>query len=361
MTCIPEGVMSENSRGVTLIELLVAIGLMVMLTGSISFVFVTARDVFTKSEATIQVYQNARNAFDVIERELSIAVKTHDMEFFMDRPESANGHFETNEECFGLKVDDPGSSSDDHAKNATDYVYAMTIYGRDYPDPKSPGRRPHRSDMIYFKSLTTVGGKTRSALILYKIDTSEPTKPILKKYVLYRSDIVGTGLAQDPPDKSGQDLCIYVTDVKIEYYFDNVLDAKQPGFFEVEVGKQKTFCYLGTSGQGSTDANGVFTTTGFDDMFADNFGQLSARDKIFLYGAPVPWQKENSQDYVIDSITTTGDLTFSKTALGVPVSVSGINFRSGYLPPALRFTLKIMDTKGMQVRTLTRIIKIQSR
>jgi type II secretory pathway pseudopilin PulG len=359
--------MSKNSRGVTLIELLVAIGLMVILTGSISFVFVTARSVFTRSEATIQVYQNARNAFDVIEREISIAVKTHDMEHFADRAETANGHYDAGEDCYGLDVDKPGEKPDDHTKAAGDYVYAMTIYGRDYQDPKYPGRSPRKSDMLYFKSLTTVGGKTRGALILYKIDTAEPSKPILKKYVLYRSDVAGTGLAQDPPDGSGQDLCLYVTDMKIEYYFDNVLDTKQPGFFEVPAGQKKTFCYMGTSGQGSTDMNGVFATSGFDNPFADNFGQLSARDKIFLYGPATPWDNmADSTDYTIDSIGIGGKLTFSGMGKALPLNAtgttvwSGVGFRAGYLPPALRFTLKVMDTKGMQVRTLTRIVRIQS-
>lgn len=353
--------MYSKYRGVTLIELLVAVGLMVILTSSISYVFVTARAVFSQSEATIQVYQNARNAFDVLERELSIAVKTHDMDFFTDDVSSANGHFDPGEEVFGLDVENPGQNPDDPSKNSSDYAYAMTIYGREYPDPRNPSRRPHRSDMIYFKSLSTVGGKTRNALILYKLDTKDPRKPILKKYILYRSDIAGKGLAQDPPDGSGQDLCLYVTDMRIEYFFDNVLDTKPPGFFEVPTGQKKTFCYLGSGGQGNVDVNEVFSTTSFDDPFADNFGQLSARDRIFLYGAPAPWAQENSTDYIIDSIDTVGNLTFSRMGPRVPANTTGLSFRAGYLPQALRFTLRIMDTRGLQVRTLTRVVRIQSK
>jgi prepilin-type N-terminal cleavage/methylation domain-containing protein len=86
--------MSYRNTGVTLIELLVAIALMIILTGSISYVFITSRSVFSQSEATIQVYQNARNAFDIIEREVSIAVKTHDMDYFIDEASTANGHFD---------------------------------------------------------------------------------------------------------------------------------------------------------------------------------------------------------------------------------------------------------------------------
>ena len=353
--------MSYRSSGVTLIELLVAITLMIILTGSISYVFITSRDVFSQSEATIQVYQNARNAFDIIEREVSIAVKTHDMDYFIDEASTANGHFDPGEGCFGLNVNDPGSNPAKPDKNSADYAYAMTIYGGEYQDPRYPAR-VHKDDMLYFKSLSTIGGKTRSALILYKIDKKDPRKPILKKYILYRSDITGTGFAQDPPDGSGQDLCLYVTDMKIEYYFDNVLDNKPLQFYEVPTNTRKTFCYLGTSGQGSTDVNGVFSTAGFDDPSSDNFGQLSARDRIFLYGSPPVWKPiENCTDYIIDSMSTDGKLTFARTAMQVPASASSVNFRAGYLPPALRFTLKIMDTKGMQVRTIKRVVKIRSK
>jgi type II secretory pathway pseudopilin PulG len=349
---ILEGDMVQRDRGVTLVELLVAISLMIILTGSISYVFVTARNVFSRSEATIQVYQNARNAFDVMERELSIAVKTHDMDFFTDEAMTANGHYDSGETFNGLNVNDPMQDT------KSEYAYAMTIYGGEYPDPVYSGRQPHRSDMIYFKSLTTVGGKTRSALILYKIDTTEPRKPILKKYVLYRSDLAGGGLVQDPEDKSGQDLCLYVTDMKIEYYFDNVFDGNPPGFYEVPVGNNKVFCYMG---QGSSDATGTFTAMSFADPASDNFGQLTARDRIFLYGPPAPWGLENSTDYIIDSISTTGELTFSKMGMSVLPNTSGISFRAGFLPSALRVTLKIIDTKGMQVRTIIRVITVQSK
>ena len=137
--------------------------------------------------------------------------------------------------------------------------------------------------------------------------------------------------------------------------------AAQPQGPEVVAGEKKVFCYMGSSGQGSTDATGIFSTMGFDEVGADNFRQLAARDRIFLFGAPAPWKPEDNTDYLIDSIATDGKLTFSRMGMPVPVSMTGINFRAGYLPSAVRFTLKIMDTKGMQVRTITRVVRIQSR
>lgn len=350
--------MSERNHGVTLIELLIAIALMIILTGSLSFVFVTARNVFTRSEATIQVYQNVRNAFDAIERELTIAVKTHDMEFFSEPdPETANGHYDLSEECFGLNVHIPDKDPKDPSKKPQEYVYAMTIYGREYRNPRDSARRPYRSDSLYFKTMTTIGGKTRAALVLYRLDIKDPAKPILKKYVLYRGEETETLYVQDPQDGSGQDLCLYVKEMKIEYYFDNVLDARRPGFFEVPPEREKVFCYMGA---GAVGPDHTFSVKAFRGSANDNFGQLAAGDKILLFGGATPWEKENNTDYIIDTITGNGRLAFSKAGSTPVEDTPNLSFRAGYLPPALRFTLKIMDTKGTQVRTLTRIIKIYS-
>ncbi len=347
--------MSDRSRGVTLVELLVAVSLMVILTGSLSYVFTTARNIFSRSEATIQVYQNARNAFDIIERELSMAVRTHDIDFFNETSETENGHYDDGETFGGINVDDP--TKDDKQS----YTYGMTIYGRKYSDLKNPSRREHRCDMIYFKTLTLVKGKTRSALVLYRLDLQDTSKPILKKYVLYRGgDPLNPAYEKDPADGSGQDLCMYLTDFRVEYYFDNVLDNRPPGFYEVPINKEKVFCYLGTGNQGRTNADGIFSTTGFDDPYSDNFSQLAAKDRIFLYGGSAPWERGDNTDYIIDTIARDGKLTFTRFGPGVPTGVGGISFRAGYLPSGLRFTLKIIDSDGQQVRTLTRIVKIHS-
>lgn len=217
---------SGLKEGFTILELLVAVTLMVIITGAVSYVFVTAKNIFVQADATIQVYQNARNAFDIMEREFSIAEKTHDMDFFIDSGVTANRHFDTGEQHWGLgnRLDPPD----------TTYVYAMTIYGREYPDPSGGAFGPHRCDIIYFHSLTMVAGKERAALIIYKLDITDPQKPILRKYVLYKKIDPSTSsytYIEDPPDGTGQDLCLYVTDFKIEYYYDDPFGTVTPDVY----------------------------------------------------------------------------------------------------------------------------------
>jgi hypothetical protein len=73
------------------------------------------------------------------------------------------------------------------------------------------------------------------------------------------------------------------------------------------------------------------------------------------------WDSSNDSDYVIDMIDKDGKITFESGDPQVPANISGVNFRAGYLPAALRITLKIIDAKGIARRTLTRIIKIKTR
>jgi prepilin-type N-terminal cleavage/methylation domain-containing protein len=348
---------SNPKAGFTILELLVAVTLMVILTGAVSYVFVTAKNVFVQADATIQVYQNARNAFDMMERELSVAEKTHDMQFFTDSV-PGNKHFDPGEQLPGLgnRLDPPDDS----------YAYAMTIYGREYPDPGGAAFGPHRCDIIYFKSLTTVAGKERAALIIYKLDITSPGKPILKKYTLCKKIDASTSsytYAEEPPDGTGQDLCLYVTDFKVEYYYDNPFDTRPPDFISVPVNTNQVFCYIGTRGQGTIKA-GVFTASGYDrgDQ-TDKFSQIAARDKIYLYRRQETdiWDSSNDSDYVIDMIDTEGKITLVSGEPQVPTNISSVNFRAGYLPAALRVTLKIIDAKGIARRTMTRIIRTRTR
>jgi type II secretory pathway pseudopilin PulG len=355
--------MMKNSNpavGFTMLELMVAVTLMVILTGAVSYVFVTAKNVFVQADATIQVYQNAKSAFDVMERELSVAEKTHDMDFFIDSGATANKHFDPGEQHWGLgnRLDPPDTA----------YVYAMTIYGKEYSDPAGGAFRPRRGDIIYFKSLTMVAGKERAALITYRLDITDPRKPILKKYVLYKKIDLPTGsytYLEEPSDGTGQDLCLYATDFKVEYYYDSPFDILSPDFLSVPVNTKQVFCYIGAKRQGTTDASRAFTASGFDSGQIDKFSQIGARDRVYLYDGmpkgPNGWDSSNDSDHVIDMIDKDGKITFESGEPQVPTNISGVNFRAGYLPAALRITLKIIDAKGIARRTVTRIIKIKTR
>ena len=362
---------SNPKAGFTILELLVAVTLMVIITGAVSYVFATAKNVFVRADATIQVYQNIRNALDVMDRELSVAEKTHDMDFFIDSGAFLNKHFDAGEQHWGLgnRLDPPDSS----------YVYAMTIYGREYLGPSGEpsgagyvSLLSHRCDIIYFQSLTMVAGKQRAALIIYKLDIANPTKPILKKHVLYKKIDLSTSsytYVEEPSDGTGQDLCLYVTDFKIEYYYDDLFDIVPPDFLCVPASSKQVFCYIGAKRQGAIDASRVFTASSYDSDQTDKFSQITSRDRIYLYdGMPKGadgWDRSNDSDYIIDMIDRDGKITFVSGEPQLPTNISGVNFRvnfrASYLPEALRITLKVIDAKGIAHRTMTRIIKIKTR
>lgn len=58
-------------RAFTLIELLVAIGLMVLLMGSVSMIFFGSSEVFQTERARIQIASNARTSLDMLSRDLA--------------------------------------------------------------------------------------------------------------------------------------------------------------------------------------------------------------------------------------------------------------------------------------------------
>ena len=77
--------------GFTLVELMVAMALMMILTGSVVFIFMQAQEIFLTVDARVQVYQYARYSFDQMERDLANIVHTRDMEFFNDQPSNPMG------------------------------------------------------------------------------------------------------------------------------------------------------------------------------------------------------------------------------------------------------------------------------
>ncbi len=75
---------ARPSSGFTIVELMVAMALMIILTGVIIFIFAKVRDVTLYTEAQAQVFGNARYAMDQIAQDISSMIKTIDMEPFQD-------------------------------------------------------------------------------------------------------------------------------------------------------------------------------------------------------------------------------------------------------------------------------------
>jgi len=259
-------------------------------------------------------------------------------------------------------------------------VPSFTIYGDTYTDRK---KVEHRNDVLYFKALTSVQGKKCEALVLYRVE--RPTlaggkegTPVLKKYVLIRKS--GGQFEEVPSDKSGTDICVGVTDFKVEYFYHNPHRREPPRWMSVPRGEAVTFCYMGWA---KVDKDGVvwvpndagqgFDKTGFDDKFA----QLSAGARIFLYhgrphekdagSAALPpervWDFGNDADYIITKIEQMGNrvkLTVANRTPPLPIRQRSVRFRAGFLPAAIRITMGFVDDKGRR-KFISRTIYLASR
>lgn len=352
-------------KGFTLAELMVAIAIMLIIISVLTYIYSGARRSFAQCMEESVLCARVRAAFDMLESEIGVAQPTHDMEFFTDSLASKNRHYDEGETWWGLGKNGHIPEFPDTRRN---YTPAMTIFGYDYTDKK--GIR-HRADMLYFKGITMVTGRKREALILYRLDTTNKDRPILKKYVMYKAD-PGSGkkYLEEPPDGSGQDICVGVTDFRVEYFFDDPVDNRPPDFYSVPVGQRRTFCY---TGRGRIDKSRTLiipdtSGRGFDDPSSDKFRQIAPGSHIFLYdGLPEDkdhWQVSNDGDYQVNSITydASGNpkVEFVKKWPLLPVDITTVKFRVGYLPKALKVTLRIITHRGTTGRTVSRIVRIRS-
>jgi prepilin-type N-terminal cleavage/methylation domain-containing protein len=216
-------------RAFTLVELMVAMALMTILTGSVVFIFMQAQEIFKNMSARVAVYQYARYAFDQMERDFANVVQTRDMEFFNDQPNNPRGrrgHYDAflNEH---IPIRDTGNRHGDPINGDGTYNYAFTLR---QPQPYTDAdQRQHRWDSVYFKTVTVINQKTTSALIEYSIADSNRTRPKLVKKLWRVTSIDNTDpfaprLKINDSDQAlpqVQDLCLYATDAKFEVFVKN--------------------------------------------------------------------------------------------------------------------------------------------
>jgi prepilin-type N-terminal cleavage/methylation domain-containing protein len=182
-----------SKRGLTLVELLVAVSLGTILIGIITVVWVQSSRIVTETVERLEVYQNLRQVLDSVERDLANATRSVDMEFFQDA--NANGRFDGDSEKF--KADDgkyfrdprdglPKEFADDKL-NDIPYFYAPVIsspppyvYNRPNGVPEA-----HWRDEVYVRSFAMVGGINRSALVHYRLVGTEKGRPSLRRRVWY--------------------------------------------------------------------------------------------------------------------------------------------------------------------------------
>jgi hypothetical protein len=233
----------RQTRGVTLLELLVAVALSVILIGVMTFVWTQSNEIFTTQLNRIETYQRVRNILDTIERDLANTQLTGDMEFFDDV--DGNGFYEAGTDtqlgsvwgapAVGMR--DPGQPQDPLVRlgatefaitgvddvlslNTNAYIRAPTIIS---PEPylidQTDGylqSRAYWRDEIFVRSFITIGDHNRPALIHYRlVQATAGGRSILRRRIWFL-DASGTmTTSTDQVDIRAVDVC----DLKISFMF----------------------------------------------------------------------------------------------------------------------------------------------
>lgn len=374
--------MNHREAAFTLIELLVAITLMLILTGSVVFIFVQAQAIFGQTMALVEVYENARYAMDQMQRDLANAAKTADMEFYRDNTadEMGRGHFGTNNaEAYAVL------QSDRTILQGLPYIYAPVVYQAEpWRDLRGV---EHRQDSIYFRTVTQVGGQTRQALVAYFLHHEDPvtrqplTNPVLQKQ-LATLDENGNVVIEDPID-----LCEYVTDVEIRFFYANRARGQTGRYFTAReaieppgagvsgpelpnwasTGYAVSTCVQSWDGTRSEGAGAVRLVSGENRFYIDNgqfdFGPMRPGDAIWIY----PTQDTHRQawrprDLLIRGFGQDGTgryVTFT-APFSLPTGVTNmpVEYRAGWLPSSVQIRLTIKDERSIERRTIEQVFKL---
>ncbi len=207
-----------SGAGFTLIELMVAIALMVVIVLQIQIVFNGARRLYERSDAMVQVFQNARNALDLLERDLKNAIKTDQMEFFNDRQTAAYGRGSYN-------VGEENPVLRGRFLPGLDYVPAFSVeQPRSYTPRLQNQGGPYRMDAIYFRTVANIKGVPKEVLVRYELfagidPQSNPRRwPVLRRTLIEVESVDPTTGFPIVKVHDPVDVCYYVQEFKVELY-----------------------------------------------------------------------------------------------------------------------------------------------
>jgi prepilin-type N-terminal cleavage/methylation domain-containing protein len=387
--------------GFTLVELMVAMALMMILTGSVVFIFTQAQKIFSKVDASVQVYQYARYAFDQMERDLANVIPSSDMEFYDDQPPPGGrvGRYDPGEEL-------PLGGREGNAL----YHHSFTLR-QPAPYTGADGLQ-HRYDSIYFKTVTVSSGKTSAALVEYALDDVDKERPKLIKRTWRvtgldpssptRPKLQVNGAAGKSAKPVEQDLCLYTVDVRFEAFVRNRRQDQVGHFHECETLVDKlprmspggalpfeklrndlappdyslqTYYDVRHDRDALQPDLGVFDPAEnylFRTQKNFSFPMLREGDRIYCWGGALAVPKE----YTIDSFRKPDGTPWTaadppeqlriKFKEAPPEPPSGApagaplecEWDTSWLPPAVRVTLRIKDAKSLQTRSVQRVFKI---
>lgn len=382
-------------RGFTIVELMVAMALMVILTGVIIFIFAKSRDVTLYAEAQSQVFQNARYFMDLIAGDLANIIKTADMEPYEDTEQKNtrmyNGHFDR-----GEKTWDPLGGPHEDSQNGR-YDYSLTLNEGTYDEVRGDREMVHSADRIYMKTVTADKGVPVEGFVTYYLDEVDQVRPILRRRFV-RFDRVKRQFFPKPARED--DVCYFVTDFKIEFYHLDYRDspkkrrgpgiwltpkeASRMGILDPDA-RPATFVFnyhFDDRIQGEIDPNAsgrgkilIDPNQGYRATFTTkknfSFPQLVPGDKIFIYGIDkkippgnqIPWLVD--QELTIAEISpTTRQVFFQENVVigpqsnATPPASLSCSYRAAYLPAALRITIRVKDERADAIRTIQRVFRV---
>ncbi len=368
----------------------------------ISQVGTDSQKIYDSTITTVETYQKFRYALDDINENLSKMVPTASLEFYQDQGRS-KGYWDEGEE---LKDNDVGPNLEGGVRGK--YDEAASVFEGHYilEDPRPGEPEEHWCDAIYFKAPVEIDGVIRLANVEYfladprkleagvndgKIDPDEEMSFIdsrslvLMKSVRYVDlDINNYRSTEVRVRKKLVELCSNVTDLKIEYFYDNRFDSKPGGFMSPSVERtpelvdsedpdllrrngplRKKFLYGGFLSKLRTNAYRATRNlqTGENKPVLFNyttervkFSQLQTGDKLFIWsdgGSRFP-AKEYTMLYNRGGRLIMKEPISSATWDQDP---GGLRYRAAYVPPAFRISVRVLNEKKSEPRTLTTVIR----
>ena len=390
-----------SEKGFTLLELLVALTLAAIISLIISQVGNDAQRMYDTTISTVETYQKFRYAMDDINENLSKMVPTASLEFYNDRGRT-RGYWDEGEEI-------PNSSGPNMDGGTPDeYDEAATVFERKYilSDPRPGEPEEHSNDSIYFKAPVEINGVIRMANIEYfladprlleagaandgKIPADEELtyedsrRLVLLKAVRYLDiDEKNVRSSTVIVRKVISELCSNVTDFKVEYFYDNPFDKYPGGYMSPSVEQTRElvetefdirqergtyvrpFLYGGFTSRLRTTARagireletGSFKPVLFNYVRSKiKFSQLKPGDKMYVWADGATQFPSGEYSLLYNSL---GRLMFNEQIQSSTWSQDpgGLRFRAPYVPPSFRVSVRVLNEKGEEPRTLTTVVK----